>query len=143
VTLLVMVASPVLSPQYLLWVIGLAAACLASRRTTQRPVALAVLGAALLTVVVFPAGWQSLLAGSAAITGVLAARNALLAAAAAASCWRVLSAAGSGREDPGRKTAMCRQQADAEKRPPAGPPPHAAPGPTAPNHPARVKDTPR
>ena len=113
VTLLVMVASPVLSPQYLLWVIGLAAACLASRRTTQRPVALAVLGASLLTVVVFPAGWQSLLAGSVTITGILTARNAVLAAAAAASCWRVLNAAGPGRQDPGQKTAMCRQQADA------------------------------
>lgn len=128
VTLLVMVASPVLSPQYLLWVIGLAAVCVASRRTTQRPVALAVLVAALLTVAVFPVGWQSLLAGSATITGILAARNALLAAAAAASCWRVLSAAGPGGEDPGQKTAMCRQQADAEKPPPAGAPPHALPG---------------
>jgi hypothetical protein len=120
VTLLVMVASPVLSPQYLLWVIGLAAACLASRRTTQRPVALAVMGAALLTVAVFPAGWQSLLAGSATITGILTARNVLLVAAAAASCWRVLSAAGPVSEDSGQETAMCRQQADAEKRPPAG-----------------------
>ena len=128
VTLLVMVASPVLSPQYLLWVIGLAAVCVASRRTTQRPVALAVLVAALLTVAVFPVGWQSLLAGSATITGILAARNALLAAAAAASCWRVLSAAAPGGEDPGQKTAMCLQQADAEKPPPAGAPPHALPG---------------
>jgi hypothetical protein len=96
-TLLVMVASPVLSPQYLLWAIGLAAACLASRRTTQRPVALAVLVAALLTVAVFPLGWQSLLAGSATVTGILAARNALLAAAAVASCWRLLAAAGPAR----------------------------------------------
>jgi hypothetical protein len=38
-TLLFLIASPVLSPQYLLWVIGLAAACLATGRTTQRPAA--------------------------------------------------------------------------------------------------------
>jgi hypothetical protein len=90
VTLLVLIASPVLSPQYLLWAIGLAAACLAAGRTTQRPVALALLGAALLTVAVFPVGWPSLLKGSATITGVLVARNVLLAATAAVSCWRLL-----------------------------------------------------
>ena len=60
-TLLFLVASPVLSPQYLLWVVGLAAACLASGRTTQRPVALAVLAAAGLTQLIFPIGWHSLL----------------------------------------------------------------------------------
>ena len=99
VTLLVLVASPILSPQYMLWAIGLAAACLATGRTTQRPVALAILAAALLTVIVFPIGWTSLLRGSAMITGILAVRDALLAAAAALSCWRVLSAARFGGED--------------------------------------------
>jgi len=93
VTLLALVASPVLSPQYMLWAIGLAAACLAARQTTQGPAALAILAAALLTVIVFPAGWRALLGGSAVITGILAARDALLVTAAAVSCWRVLSAA--------------------------------------------------
>jgi hypothetical protein len=104
VTLLVLVASPVLSPQYMLWAIGLAAACLAAGQTTQRPVALAILAAALLTVIVFPAGWQGLLRGSAMITGILAARDALLAVAATVSCWRVLSAARSGGENGGQLT---------------------------------------
>ena len=45
--------------------------------------ALAILAAALLTVIVFPVGWQGLLRGSPMITGILAARDALLAAAAA------------------------------------------------------------
>jgi hypothetical protein len=99
VTLLVLVASPVLSPQYMLWAVGLAAACLAAKQTTQRPTALAIVAAALLTVIVFPAGWQSLLGGSATFTGILAARDAVLVAAAAVSCWRVLSAARSGSED--------------------------------------------
>ncbi len=92
-TLLVLVAGPVLSPQYLLWVVGLAAACLATGRTTQRPVALAVLCIVVLTMVVFPVGWQSLLKGSGAITAVLVARNTLLVMTAAASCWRLLRAA--------------------------------------------------
>jgi hypothetical protein len=71
------------------------------RQTTQRPAALAILAAALLTVIVFPTGWQGLLRGSAVFTGILAARDALLVAAAAASCWRVLRAARSG-ENRGR-----------------------------------------
>jgi hypothetical protein len=100
VTLLVLLDSPVLSPQYMLWALGLAAACLATGRTTQRPVALALLAAALLTVLVFPTEWQGLLRGSAMSTGILAARDALLAAAAAASCWRVLSAAKSASRVP-------------------------------------------
>ena len=93
-------ASPVLSPQYLLWVIGLAAACLATGHTTQRPAALAVLAAAGLTQLIFPIGWHSLLNGSDAVTGVLVARNVLLAVAAALSCWRILSVTSPGHEDP-------------------------------------------
>jgi len=90
VTLLVLVASPVLSVQYVLWVIGLAAACLAARGTTQRPVALVLLAVAGLTVAVYPAGWYPLIRGSGAITGLLVARNALLVVAAAVSCRRIL-----------------------------------------------------
>ncbi len=99
-TLLFLVASPVLSPQYLLWVIGLAAACLATGHTTQRPVALAVLAAAGLTQLIFPIGWTSLVHGSDAVTAVLAARNVLLAVAAALSCWRILRVTSPGHEDP-------------------------------------------
>jgi hypothetical protein len=91
-TLLFLVVSPVLSAQYLLWVTGLAAVCLATGRTTQRPVAVAVLAAAALTQVVFPIGWTSLLSGSAAATTVLVARNTLLVAAAILSCRRILRA---------------------------------------------------
>jgi hypothetical protein len=105
VTLLVLVASPVLSPQYLLWVIGLAAACLATGRTTQRPVALAVLGAAGLTLGIFPIGWGSLLGGSGAVTAILVARNLLLVVAAAASWWRLLSAIAPAAEDRDRMPA--------------------------------------
>jgi hypothetical protein len=99
-TLLFLVVSPVLSPQYLLWVVGLAAACLAIGRTTQRPVALAVLAAAGLTQLIFPIGWYSLLSGSDAVTGVLVARNVLLVVAAALSCWRIISATSLSHEDP-------------------------------------------
>ena len=99
-TLLFLVASPVLSPQYLLWVTGLAAVCLATGHTTQRPAALAVLAAAGLTQLIFPIWWQTLLNGSDAVTGILVARNVLLAVAAALSCWRILSVTSPGHEDP-------------------------------------------
>jgi len=99
-TLLFLVTSPVLSPQYLLWVIGLAAACLTTGQTTQRPVALAVLAAAGLTQLIFPIGWYRLVYGSDAVTGVLAVRNLLLVAAAALSCWRILRLTSPGHQDP-------------------------------------------
>jgi Glycosyltransferase family 87 len=88
-TLLYLVVSPVLSAQYLLWVTGLAAVCLAAGRTAQWPAALAVLAAAGLTQLVFPIWWRSLVHGSDLATGVLTARNTLLVAAAALSCWQI------------------------------------------------------
>jgi hypothetical protein len=80
-TLLFLLASQVLSPQYMLWAIGLAAACLATGRTAQRPATMAVLGAAGLTQLNFPFGWGSLVSGSAVLTAVLVARNVLLVVA--------------------------------------------------------------
>jgi hypothetical protein len=91
-TLLYLVASPLLSAQFLLWVTGLAAVCLSSRRTTQWPAALAALAATALTQLIFPVGWLGLIRGSDLYTGVLTARNALLVAAAALSCWRIVVA---------------------------------------------------
>jgi Glycosyltransferase family 87 len=93
-TLLYLVVSPVLSPQYLLWVTGLSAACLATGRTTQWPAAVAVLAAAGLTQLVFPIWWRGLVFGSDLATGVLTARNLLLVTAAALSCWRIARATG-------------------------------------------------
>jgi Glycosyltransferase family 87 len=80
-TLLFLLASQVLSPQYMLWAIGLSAACLATGRTAQRPAAIAVLGAAGLTQLNFPLGGGSLVNGSALLTTVLVVRNTLLVVA--------------------------------------------------------------
>jgi hypothetical protein len=98
-TLLFLVASPVLSPQYLLWVIGLAAVCLATGRTTQRPTAVVVLAAAALSLLIFPVGWGGLLSGSIAATAVLVVRNGLLVLAAVLSCRRILRAPAASDED--------------------------------------------
>lgn len=92
-TLLFLITSPVLSAQYILWALGLAAVCLAARQTTQRPVAVALLAVAGITQIVFPGQWSHLLSGSALITGVLVLRNVLLVAATALSWQRLLSAA--------------------------------------------------
>jgi hypothetical protein len=96
-TLLYLVVSPLLSAQYLLWVTGLGAACLATGRTTQRPAALAVLAAAWLTQLVFPIWWRGLVYGSDLATSALTARNLLLVAAAALSCWRIARTAAASR----------------------------------------------
>jgi hypothetical protein len=94
-TLLFLVTSPVLSPQYMLWVLGLAAVCLAAGRTTQRPVAVALLAVAGLTQIVFPGQWPELLSGSGVLIAVLVVRNVFLVAATALSWQRLLSAASS------------------------------------------------
>jgi hypothetical protein len=96
VTLLFLVVSPVLSPQYMLWAAGLAAVCLATGRTTQWPAALATLAATGLTQLVFPVGWYRLVAGSELFTACLVARNALLVVATVLSWRRILAATAPG-----------------------------------------------
>ncbi|WP_328312518.1 glycosyltransferase 87 family protein [Streptomyces sp. NBC_00442] len=87
--LLFTVTSRVISPQYLVWLLGLAAVCLTSGRTTQRPVAQLLLPAAALSALAFPCLYDEVIAGSALGTAVMAARNTLLVAAALVSCRRL------------------------------------------------------
>jgi hypothetical protein len=78
--LLAVVTSRVLSPQYLLWLVALAAVCLGSPRTAQRPTAGLVLVATALTQLEFPVLWTPIVAGEPADL-VLLARNLVLVAA--------------------------------------------------------------
>ncbi|RCH68633.1 DUF2029 domain-containing protein [Streptomyces sp. SDr-06] len=87
--LLFTVTSRVISPQYLIWLLGLAAVCLTSRQTTQRPVAQLLLPAAALSTLAFPCLYDEVMAGTALGTGIMTARNALLLAAALLSCRRL------------------------------------------------------
>jgi hypothetical protein len=87
--LLFSVTSRVISPQYLIWLLGLAAACLTSRQTAQRPVAQLLLPTAALSALAFPCLYDEVMAGSALGTGIMAARNTLLLAAALLSCRRL------------------------------------------------------
>ncbi|REE94673.1 glycosyltransferase 87 family protein [Thermomonospora umbrina] len=73
--------SRVLSPQYMLWLLGLGAVCLAHRASRQRPAVLMVLVAAALSQFLYPLNWQGLMAADTLETWVLAVRNVLVVAA--------------------------------------------------------------
>ncbi|MFE2267307.1 glycosyltransferase 87 family protein [Streptomyces griseosporeus] len=87
--LLFTVTSRVISPQYLIWLLGLSAVCLTSRHTSQRPVAALVAAASALSSVIYPVCYDQVMAGTWPGTALLLLRNALLLTAAALSCARL------------------------------------------------------
>lgn len=91
--LFLLITSRVLSPQYLVWVLGLAALCLTRRGGRQLPTAILLLLAAGCSQLVYPLYYDDLLAGRVAPTLVLALRNVLVVAAAVVSLWRAVSGA--------------------------------------------------
>ncbi|MFE7779153.1 glycosyltransferase 87 family protein [Streptomyces sp. NPDC057445] len=105
--LLFTVTSRVISPQYLIWLLGLAAVCLTSRHTTQRPVALLLLPATALSSLAYPVLYEDVLAGTPLGCLLMVVRNALLLAAALLSARRLWTAAEAGR-DGRRKPAGAR-----------------------------------
>lgn len=89
-TLLMVATSRVISVQYMIWLIGMAGCALAFRRTSQRPVAVGLLVAALLTQVEYPYLFHNFRAyGAAAGTAVVAARDVLLLALAVTAIVRL------------------------------------------------------
>ncbi|MFI6641674.1 glycosyltransferase 87 family protein [Streptomyces sp. NPDC050504] len=93
--LLFTVTSRVISPQYLVWLLGLAAVCLTSRHTTQRLPALLLLPAAALSALAFPLLYGEVTSGTTVGCTVMVLRNGLLLTAAALSCrslWRATAA---------------------------------------------------
>ncbi|MFG3304251.1 glycosyltransferase 87 family protein [Streptomyces wuyuanensis] len=90
--LLFTVTSRVISPQYLIWLLGLAAVCLTSRHTSQRPVALLLLPATALSTLAYPVLYQDVIDVTPVGGGVVLARNLLLLAAAALSARRLWAA---------------------------------------------------
>jgi nitrate reductase NapE component len=87
--LLFTATSRVISPQYLIWLIGLAAVCLTVRRTTQRPVALLLLLTAAVTAVDYPLFFGAVINSSWQGAAVVVMRNLLLLAAVVVSCVRL------------------------------------------------------
>ncbi|KUN01505.1 hypothetical protein AQI95_31820 [Streptomyces yokosukanensis] len=91
--LLFTVTSRVISPQYMIWLVGLAAVCLTSRHTSQRPVAALVLAATALSTLVFPMRYGDVIDGTWTGCVLMLARNGILAAAAVLSFVRLWRAA--------------------------------------------------
>lgn len=87
--LLFTVTSRVISPQYLVWLIGLSAVCLSVRSTTQRPVVVLLLLSAAVTTVDYPLFFGAVIHGSWQGVTVIVLRNALLLSAAVLSCLRL------------------------------------------------------
>jgi hypothetical protein len=87
--LLFVVTSRVISPQYLVWLVGLAAVCLTSRRTTQRPVAWLLLAACAFTYLEFPLLFADVMHFRLLGSLALVLRNLLLLAAVLLSCRRL------------------------------------------------------
>lgn len=99
------VTSRVISPQYMIWLLGLAAVCLTSRHTTQRPVAWLLAAAAVLTSLVFPVWYGDVLQNTWFGTLLLCARNGLLLGATVWSgvrLWRATVGAGAEEAGPAR-----------------------------------------
>ncbi|WP_075975503.1 glycosyltransferase family 87 protein [Actinokineospora bangkokensis] len=80
--LLFVVTSRVISPQYVIWLVGLGAVCLVSRQTTQRPVVALIAVMVPLTSLEFPLLFNELLKGSAPAVVAVLVRNAVLLVAA-------------------------------------------------------------
>ncbi|WP_119288475.1 glycosyltransferase 87 family protein [Streptomyces sp. YIM 130001] len=87
--LLFTVTSRVISPQYLIWLLGLAAVCLTSRATTQRPVAAVLAAAAAVSTLAYPTLYEDVMTGTWTGCLVMLVRNGLLVTAAVLS-WKGL-----------------------------------------------------
>ncbi|MGW1723277.1 glycosyltransferase 87 family protein [Streptomyces sp. NPDC002306] len=94
--LLFTVTSRVISPQYMIWLLGLAAVCLTSRRTSQRPVAWLIVAATPVSTAVFPTFYTDVIASTWTGCALMLVRNGLLATAAVLSFVRLWR---SGRPD--------------------------------------------
>ncbi|WP_369356330.1 glycosyltransferase 87 family protein [Streptomyces sp. cg2] len=95
--LLFTTTSRVISPQYLLWLVGLAAVCLTVRASRQALPAVLVLPAAGATLLEFPVGFADVVASDSPGIALLVLRNGLLVAASLLACRRLRTATGPGR----------------------------------------------
>ncbi|MET9296694.1 glycosyltransferase family 87 protein [Streptomyces sp. NPDC003077] len=99
-TLLFVVTSRVISPQYVVWLLGLAAVCLLRGDTTQRPVVWLVLAACVFTTLDFPLLYRGLRDHASWLSiGNLYVRNLLLLTAAALSARRLWRGTVTARRD--------------------------------------------
>ncbi|MEU3855946.1 glycosyltransferase 87 family protein [Streptomyces sp. NPDC028722] len=89
--LLFTVTSRVISPQYLVWLVGLAAVCLSHRASRMTAPAVLVVLASFVTVLEFPIGFSHVVASDWYGVALLAVRDGLLLAAALTAARRLWS----------------------------------------------------
>ena len=115
--LLFTTTSRVISPQYMLWLVGLAAVCLVSRTSRMTLPALLVLAATGVTVLEFPVWFAHVVASDPVGMLLLVVRNGLLVGASLLACralWReTVSAPGAA---PDRPAGRVSPGAAADKR---------------------------
>ncbi|WP_369247008.1 glycosyltransferase 87 family protein [Streptomyces sp. R41] len=87
--LLFTVTSRVISPQYMVWLLGLSAVCLTSRHTTQRPVAALIVAATAVSSVAYPGLYGEVVHSTWTGCLLMLVRNGLLATAAGMSFARL------------------------------------------------------
>ena len=87
--LLFTVTSRVISPQYMIWLLGLAAVCLTSRHTVQGRVAALILAATAVSAVAYPVLYGQVMACTWPGCALMLVRNGLLATAAVLSFTRL------------------------------------------------------
>ncbi|MFG2677875.1 glycosyltransferase 87 family protein [Streptomyces sp. NPDC048392] len=110
------VTSRVISPQYMVWLIGLAAVCRCFRASRMRVPAALVLAAAPVTVLEFPVLFADVVASTPLGIALLAVRNGLLVAAALAGAralWRDTAGHG-GTRGPARESGRLSRGAPAD-----------------------------
>ncbi|MFI1260912.1 MULTISPECIES: glycosyltransferase family 87 protein [Streptomyces] len=88
-TLLFTTTSRVISPQYMLWLVGLAAVCVTVRGCRQTPPAVLVLLATGVTLLEFPVRFADVVASDPKGIALLVVRNGLLVAASLLACRRL------------------------------------------------------
>jgi hypothetical protein len=87
--LLFVVTSRVISPQYMIWLIGLSAVCVTMRATSQRPVVVLLLAATAVSTLAYPLAYGHLTEGTLYGCLLMVVRNGLLLTAALLSCHRL------------------------------------------------------
>jgi hypothetical protein len=87
--LLFTTTSRVISPQYMIWLVGLAAVCLTMRMSCQTVPAMLVLAATAVTLLEFPPGFAHVVASDWLGVLLMSVRNGLLVAASLLACLRL------------------------------------------------------
>ncbi|MEV5486161.1 MULTISPECIES: glycosyltransferase family 87 protein [Streptomyces] len=116
-TLLFTTTSRVISPQYMLWLVGLAAVCVTVRACRQTLPAVLVLLATGVTLLEFPVRFADVVASDPKGVALLVVRNGLLVAASLLACrrlWASTKDGGPGDDGPGDGAGVVRARKPAD-----------------------------